>query len=450
MALIPGMTKITKSELNNSTKEKLITLGKKLYNLAFKPSDTKEGMIKRILQVMEEKPGAKKVEKDNPKPEKKPAPRAAKAPEKKAKPAAATKPVPAPAATKVPVAKGPVPVIKPVPTPAPAPAAAKGPAAKVAAPRRRIERPALNVTSYQDKPSATSEENVEKSKYIVASAQEHLEAPRIADRYDDNRIMLFVRDPYWVFGAWDLHPHKPEETARKHNVNLSEFNIALRVYDVTDVEFNGVNANKHFDLDVGMTKGSWYINVPQDDRYYVADVGLRNRRGDFYVMARSNVVGTPRHSVSNRKDEEWMIADEDFWTMYALSGGFKLKQGAASMELTEMMRARLAGETSSGAISSFGSERPARARDQFWYRLDCELVVYGATEPDATVTMMGEKVQLRPDGTFTARFALPDGIQVIDTKAVSANKKFEKTITPTVSRGTSVFQNREFQEELEL
>ncbi len=438
MALITGMTKITKSELQASSKEKLITLGKKLYDLAFKPSDTKEGIIKRILQVMEEKPGAKKGVKVNSKPEKKSAPIAAKTTEKKAKPTAVTKPVPtaAPAAAAV---KGPV-----------AKVAEKVTAAKGATQRRRKERVAFNVTSYQDKPSATAEEDVEKSKYFVASAQEHLDAPAIADRYNDNRIMLFVRDPYWVFGAWDLHPHKSEETARKHNVNLSEFNIALRVYDVTDVEFNGLNAHKHFDVDVGMTKGSWYINVPEDDRYYVADVGLRNRRGDFYVMARSNVVGTPRHSASNRMDEEWMIADEDFWKMYALSGGFKSRQGAASMELTEMMRARLAGETSSGAISSFGSERPARARDQFWYRLDCELVVYGATEPDATVTMMGEKVQLRPDGTFTARFALPDGIQVIDTKAVSANKKFEKTITPTVSRGTSVFQNREFEEEIEL
>jgi hypothetical protein len=39
---------------------------------------------------------------------------------------------------------------------------------------------------------------------------------------------------------------------------------------------------------------------------------------------------------------------------------------------------------------------------------------------------------------------------VIDTKAVSANGKFEKSITPTVSRGTATFQNREFFEETEL
>lgn len=70
------------------------------------------------------------------------------------------------------------------------------------------------------------------------------------------------------------------------------------------------------------------------------------------------------------------------------------------------------------------------------------MIVYGATEPDAKVTLAGQTVQLRPDGTFTARFALPDGIQIIEAKALSANRKFEKTITPTVSRGTTVLQNR--------
>ena len=32
----------------------------------------------------------------------------------------------------------------------------------------------------------------------------------------------------------------------------------------------------------------------------------------------------------------------------------------------------------------------------------------GATEPDAAVTIGGRKIQLRKDGTFSFRFALPD------------------------------------------
>jgi hypothetical protein len=46
---------------------------------------------------------------------------------------------------------------------------------------------------------------------------------------------------------------------------------------------------------------------------------------------------------------------------------------------------------------------------QFWFNVNADLVVYGATEPDARVTIGGRPIQLRPDGSFSYRFTLPDG-----------------------------------------
>ena len=68
--------------------------------------------------------------------------------------------------------------------------------------------------------------------------------------------------------------------------------------------------------------------------------------------------------------------------------------------------------------------------------VDCELIVYGGTEPDAKVTVQGKPIKLRPDGSFTLRYALPDGKQVIPVKAISADEIEERTITPTVTRET--------------
>ena len=53
------------------------------------------------------------------------------------------------------------------------------------------------------------------------------------------------------------------------------------------------------------------------------------------------------------------------------------------------------------------------------------------------MTVQGQPVQLRPDGTFSLRFQLPDGTQVIDATAESADGVFRKTITPTVRRETT-------------
>ena len=90
-------------------------------------------------------------------------------------------------------------------------------------------------------------------------------------------------------------------------------------------------------------------------------------------------------------------------------------------------------------MSSFGGSPLAVAEKVagFWFTLDCELIVYGATEPDAAVTMQGKPVKLRPDGTFTVRMALPDGVQEIETIATSADGAEERTITPIVSRKTT-------------
>ena len=68
----------------------------------------------------------------------------------------------------------------------------------------------------------------------------------------------------------------------------------------------------------------------------------------------------------------------------------------------------------SPAVTSFGSGAFQYGKSrQFWFQLDAELIVYGATEPTAKVTLQGEPVKLRPDGTFTMRFSLPDSRQII-------------------------------------
>lgn len=63
---------------------------------------------------------------------------------------------------------------------------------------------------------------------------------------------------------------------------------------------------------------------------------------------------------------------------------------------------------------------PGVERRGFWFNVNAELIVYGATEPDALVTIDGEPVALRPDGSFTLRFALPDGDYALSALAVAA------------------------------
>jgi hypothetical protein len=105
-----------------------------------------------------------------------------------------------------------------------------------------------------------------------------------------------------------------------------------------------------------------------------------------------------------------------------------------SLEITELIRRQLHQQVSSmsaaqfslpssmAAFSSVSSPfgGPERRRG-FWFNVNAELIIYGATEPDAKVTIGGRKINLRSDGTFSFRFALPDGEYPLPAAAQSAD-----------------------------
>ena len=74
--------------------------------------------------------------------------------------------------------------------------------------------------------------------------------PELPDAYGDNRIVLMVRDPEWLFTYWELRKDVVD-SARNALIPLAESaKTILRVYDVTDIIFNGHNAHKYFDIEV--------------------------------------------------------------------------------------------------------------------------------------------------------------------------------------------------------
>ena len=155
------------------------------------------------------------------------------------------------------------------------------------------------------------------------------------------------------------------------------------------------------------------------------------------MLARSNVVSTPRAGVSDIIDENWADIDS--------------QEGRPHLRHVRRLRpdAPAASNSSSSSRSVCAARwvrRPSPASApapcqggklrKFWFQLDAELIVYGATEPNARVTLQGEPVKLRPDGTFTMRFSLPDSRQIIPAVAASADGVEERTIVLAVERNT--------------
>ncbi len=306
--------------------------------------------------------------------------------------------------------------------------------AKVAVARPRHQRAAARDTS------ATGEEQVERSKFDVGVPTRDLSAKIPKDLpagYGKDRIVVMVRDPYWLHAYWELTRQAVQRAEAALGQEWHTSRPILRLLDVSSRDTTSTSESIVRDIDIHGGCNNWYIDVSNPPRSYRVDIGYLARSGRFYVLARSNVVVTPRAGVSDVIDENWSDIDSSKADrIYAMSAGFD--PTASSLELKQLFEERLRRPLGSPAVSSFGSgglSFGGKGR-KFWFQLDAELIVYGATEPNARVTLQGEPVKLRPDGTFTMRFSLPDSRQIIPAVATSPDGIEERTIVLAVERNT--------------
>jgi hypothetical protein len=72
----------------------------------------------------------------------------------------------------------------------------------------------------------------------------------------------------------------------------------------------------------------------------------------------------------------------------------------------------------------------------FWLVADAELIVYGATDPSARLTIGDQEVPLSPDGTFRIQVPFRDGQQCYPIVAVAADGEQRRHITLDFLRQT--------------
>lgn len=136
------------------------------------------------------------------------------------------------------------------------------------------------------------------------------EIPELPDGYGDNRIVLMVRDPEWLFTYWEIRKEVMNNVLNTFGSLAHSAKIVLRVYDVTDIIFDGNNAHKYFTIEIPGGARSWYIHVGEPSRSFCVDIGFLTPNGTFRILSRSNTVRTPRAGISEVIDETWMSIAE--------------------------------------------------------------------------------------------------------------------------------------------
>ena len=177
--------------------------------------------------------------------------------------------------------------------------------------------------------------------------------------YGDHKIFLMVRDPWWLYAYWEVNRLEEEKVHRTLRAKrLAPMKSILRVYDVTDILFDGTNAHRFFDIGLHSNANNWYLEVGRPNRTFLVEIGILATDGSFHPLCRSNAVTTPRFGMSEVIDEEWMTSEEEYWRMFGLSGGHGI--GKSSMEVKEWFRKGLFEQVSSGGFSPGFKQTPWR------------------------------------------------------------------------------------------
>jgi len=372
--------------------------------------------------------------------------------------------------------------------------ARRGPTKRIAAtPKAPVEIPAILLEGDHPSPLPVSGPGEKFALGPTPPPQPlDLEAAELPVAYGTGRLFLAARDPHWLYANWDL----TREQQSRYNALSADGHLVLRIFSGGEegpAEIQVHPESRHWfahvesaatqyvaELGCYQTGRKWksiatsgatltppdtmspdttvaFATIPVDVPFEQLLAAVRQAAREHLPLAQAleelRQRGQPElPGAATAAVAEWTPAQE-----HALARVINLDPvrcvWIGSLEITELIRRELGHEISSIGAAQFGGlPSPAGAVSSvsspfggelergkfFWFNLNAELIIYGATERDASVTIGGRKIKLRADGSFSYRFALPDGRYELPVVAVSADETDARAAGLRFSRTTEL------------
>ena len=257
------------------------------------------------------------------------------------------------------------------------------------------------------------------------------ETAALPEAYGTGKLLLAARDPHWLYAHWD----PTHEQQRWYNALSVDRHLVLRVHSGTS------DAPAVREVHLHPESRHWFVHVERSDTQYVAELGYYRPRHHWVTIAASPPATTPTETASADQTVKFatipahvrltQLAARERALAELAAQQFVQQDWASSADVAELVRGRDEKEISAAQVvlpAPLGGEAesvsspsvPVEHRPGgFWFNINAELVIYGATEPGASVTVGGRPISLRPDGTFSCRCSLPDGEHGITVSAMS-------------------------------
>ncbi|TWE06448.1 hypothetical protein FB550_102470 [Neobacillus bataviensis] len=99
--------------------------------------------------------------------------------------------------------------------------------------------------------------------------------------------------PRKIILFWDISELPKKIIERFFNRKFEELVTVTRIYDVTNILFNGKNAHHYNEITVPYQSGHWFIKGLSENRSYVAELGVHLSDNQFFPLYRSNCIQMP-------------------------------------------------------------------------------------------------------------------------------------------------------------
>merc|ERR1711959_435662 len=278
------------------------------------------------------------------------------------------------------------------------------------------------------------------------------------------RVVFLPRDPQWSYVFWeisDVDRQRAQEEGASH--------LSLRLTDVTGIKDGSSHPQTLQEVPVDSHSTEWYLPVPLADRDYRVELGYRVG-GKWISLAFSSVARVPALHPSEQVLDQFVpfsLDSNSNPSQEAVSAPLEIYEPSDSglherlyQSATVNFRSRRVGSeefqearNSAPGVDRFGQNDSgiglwasglndsgigglAPRKRCFWLVADAELIVYGATDPSARLTIGGEDVPLSTDGTFRIQVPFRDGHQLYAIEATAADGDQKRNISLNFERQT--------------
>jgi len=258
--------------------------------------------------------------------------------------------------------------------------------------------------------------------------------------YARDRLVLMVRDPYWLHAYWELSRRGIERAKSSLGQHWHAARPVLKLCEVARTGTTSTARRTVREIPIHGGVSNWYIDVLDPPKSFQVEIGYVAPGDRFFCLARSNTVTTPRAGSGDAFDHNWSEVAKDSDRIYAMSAGYPEQE--ANRELKEVFEERLRRPMGDPMSTQFGvgAGGAGAERADMKFHVDTELIIHGVAQPDAHVMLKGEPVHLRPDGTFAVRCNLPDRRHVLPVVASSPDGVEQRTIVLAIDRNTKVME----------